>query len=188
MRPRRRWRDDGVFSESLTVPLILPSTINNKSSNVYQVNGDLFVANVQLTDSPITSGYNNREFILSLYSFDTNNNNITNYTFANASDNTFSYNFDTVVNVTDVLLIYNKKQDLFNVVIVMKDLNNNLFMHNLFLRISNSVISLVTDKFFYNTNANFTINFYDGNNVSNLVLNALSSYPLSSTTYGTITL
>ena len=123
-----------------------------------------------------------------MYSYDTNNNGITYYTFNSVSDYTYSYNLNTVVNVTNVSLIYNKKQSLFNVVITLKDLNNNLFLHSIFLRISNGVVSLVNEKIFSGDNANFTINFFDGSYVSSVVLNSLSSTPVINSAYGTITL
>ena len=186
---------DGIFYDSLTVPLILQNTVNYKCSNVYLVNNNIFVAKVSLTDSITTSGYNSREFILSLKSYDTNNGIITPYTFSPTSStysynlNLSSYDFNTLVNVTNVSLIYNKKQSLFNIVITLKDLNNNLFLHSLFLRISNNVVTLVKQNIFRSLNTNFTINFFDGSYVNKLLLNSsLSSTPLSSTSNGTITL
>ena len=166
----------------------MQNEVNYKCSNVYLVNNNIYVASLNLTDSTTTSGYNNRNFLLSLYSYDTNNNGITYYTFNSVSDYTYSYNLNTVVNVTNVSLIYNKKQSLFNVVITLKDLNNNLFLHSIFLRISNGVVSLVNEKIFSGDNANFTINFFDGSYVSSVVLNSLSSTPVINSAYGTITL
>lgn len=181
--------DTGLFSESLNAPLLLANTTNNKSSNVFLVNDQLYVAQVNVsTSSVITSGYNTREYNLSLYSFDTINHKIAEYAFANSTDNTFSYQFNTLVNVTNINLIYNKKQELFNVVITYKDNNNNIFFHSLFLRISNGVVSLVTQKIFQNTNTNFTINFSQSYLTSSLVLNSLSSTPVISIANGYITL
>lgn len=179
---------DGIFYESLTVPLILQNEVNYKCSNVYLVDNSVYIASLNLTDSTTTSGYNNRSFLLSLYSYDTNNNGITYYTFNSVSDYTYSYNLNTVVNVTNVSLIYNKKQSLFNVVVTLKDLNNNMFLHSIFLRISNGVVSLVNQKIFSGENANFTINFFDGSYVSSVTLNSLSSTPVINSAYGTITL
>ena len=179
---------NGKFYEALTLPLVLQNKVNYKSSNVYLVDNNLYAANLSLTNSTTTSGYNNRDFLLSLYSYDTNNNNITTYKFNSISDYTYSYNFNTVVNITNVSLIYNKKQSLFNLVITLKDLNNNLFLNSIFLRISNGVVSRINEKLFACGNANFTINFFDHSFVNGLVLNSLSSTPVISSTYGTVTL
>lgn len=175
------------FKQSPDIPLVLSSSVNNKASNTFLVDNDLFIAKVSLTDSPLTSTYNTRSFTLSLQSYGINDNNIINYTFSPQNVNIFSYDVNTLVNVTDVNLIFNKKQDMFNVVITLKDLNNNIFLHSIFLRISDSTVSVVNQKIFSPTNANITINFYDGSYVFAIATNTVVTTPTINTTNGTIT-
>ena len=105
----------------------------------------------------------------------------------NPADYILTYNVNTLVNVTDVNLVYNKKQALFNVVITLKDLNNNIFLQSLFYRISNNLVSLVEQKTFAPNNTNLTINFFDNSYVNNLLLNTLATTPTITTSTGTIT-
>jgi len=178
---------DGKFNQSPSSPLIVSSTVNSKASNIYLQNNDLFVCKVDATTSPSTSGSNSREFYVSLKSYNVQSSVITNYNFESASDFTFSYNFNTLVNVTNVNLIYNEKQSLFNIVITYKDLSNNIFLHSIFYRLSNNVVSLVRDKIYQPSNTNFTINFFDGSNVSSLQTQALLTSPVITSSNGTIT-
>lgn len=177
---------EGKFKQSPDIPLILTNGVNNKASNTFLVENEMFVAKVGLTPSPLTSGFNSRQFTLNLYSYNTNSNNITTYVFANSA-NLLSYNLYTFVNVTNVNLIFNKKQNMFNLVITLKDLNNNIFLHSIFLRISGGVVSLAKKKIYSPLNANITINFYDSSFVFALVTNTLSSTPTINNSNGTIT-
>lgn len=179
--------NNGEFLQTSDIPLVLTSSVNNKVSNSFLVNNELYIVKVLLTEAPLTSGNNNRQFTLLFYSYDTNNNKQTQYAFANTSDNNYSFDINTFVNVTNVNLIYNKKQGLFNVVITLKDLSNNIFIYNIFLRIANGVVNLVNSKLFGSTNVNLTVNFYDNSYTNNLILKALSSAPIISNTNGTIT-
>lgn len=178
---------DGKFSQTPDLPLVLKSEINNKASNVYLYENDLYVATVSLTNSPLTSGDNNRYFTLSLYSYSINGNKITNYEFLNNNENQLSYNLNTLVSVTDVKLIHNKKQGMFNVVISLKDLNNNLFINSIFLSISNGVVSIVNQKTFASNNTNLTVNFYDGSFTYNLQTYTILTTPTINSNNGTIT-
>lgn len=179
--------NDGEFIQTSDIPLVLTTSVNNKVSNSFLVNNELYIAKVALTEAPLTSGNNNRQFTLSFYSYDTNNNKQTQYAFANTTDNNYSFDINTFVNVTNINLIYNKKQGLFNIVITLKDLSNNIFIFSVFLRIANGVVNLVNSKLFGSTNVNLTVNFYDNSYTNNLILKALSSAPIISNTNGTIT-
>lgn len=179
--------NDGEFIQTSDIPLVLTTSVNNKVSNSFLVNNELYIAKVALTEAPLTSGNNNRQFTLSFYSYDTNNNKQTQYAFANTTDNNYSFDINTFVSVTNVNLIYNKKQGLFNIVITLKDLSNNIFIFSVFLRIANGVVNLVNSKLFGSTNVNLTVNFYDNSYTNNLILKALSSAPIISNTNGTIT-
>lgn len=178
---------EGKFIQSPAIPLILPSNVNNKASNVYLNGNELYIAKVNVTDSPILSANNNRDFIITLQSYNVNTKQITDYVFANTNNFNFSYNVNTFINVTNVTLSHNKKQDLLNVVITYKDLNNNIFLHSLFLRISNGVVTTVNQKVYQPTNANFTINFYDNSYVGDLFLSPLATTPTINQPNGTIT-
>jgi len=177
---------NGEFNQSGLVPLVLNSSVNNQASNVYLNGNNLFITTLSATSSPLVSSNNTRPFYLSLYSYNINTGLITEYEFNSPTDNTFSYNLNTLVNVTNINLIYNKKQALFNAVITLKDLNNNLFIHSVFYRISNSEVSLVQQKFFGSSNVNITVNFYDGSYNSNILTNPILSTPTIVPSIGSI--
>lgn len=177
---------EGIFKQSPDIPLILTTGVNNKASNTFFVNNEMFIAKVNLTASPQTSGFNSRQFTLNLYSYNINNNDITTYRFTNSA-NLLSYNLYTFINVTNVNLVFNKKQNMFNVVLTLKDLNNNIFLHSMFLKVSGGLVSLVKEKIYSPLNANITINFYDSSFVFALATNTLSSTPTINNINGTIT-
>jgi len=179
--------NSGNFLPSSNLPLILNSVINNKASNVYLNGNNLYIVSLSSTDSPLTSSNNTRNFYLSLNSYNLNNNTITDYNFAAPADYIFSYNFNTLVNVTNINLVYNKLQDLYNVVISLKDLNNSLFLHSLFLRISNNQVSIINQKMFAPTNTNITVNFYDGSYTNNIYINPITTVPTINYSNGTLT-
>lgn len=164
----------GTFNQSALVPLTLNSVTNNKASNVYLNGNDLFIANLNVSTSPLLSASNTRPFYVSLYSYNINTGLITNYNFNSPCDYTFQYNFNTFVNVQNLNLVYNKKQVMFNLVITLKDLNNNIFLHSVFYRINGGVVSLVAQKFISPSNVNNTINFFDGSYVNNIIVNGIT--------------
>lgn len=178
---------DGKFKQSPDIPLIVTSSVNDKVSNAFLVGDNMFISKMSLTDSPLTSTYNSRSFALSLQSYGVNDNAIVNYNFSPLNANIFSYNVNTLVNATNVNLIFNKKQNMFNVVVTLKDLNNNIFLHSIFLRISDSAVSVVNQKIFSPANANITVNFYDGSYVFTIATNTIVTTPTINTTNGTIT-
>lgn len=177
---------DGTFNQSALVPLSLNSAVNNIASNVYLNGNDLYIATLSASSSPLLSSNNTRPFYLSLYSYNINSGLITDYEFNSPTDYTFNYNFNTLVNVTGVNLIYNKKQALFNIVVTLKDLNNNLFLQSLFYRISNSQVSLVAQKYFAPTNTNITVNFFDKSYTNTILTNTILSTPTIVPSIGSI--
>lgn len=179
---------NGAFTQSSNIPLILNSVVNNKSSNVYLKGNDLFIASLSSTNSPLMSSNNTRSFYLSLNSYNINNNRITSYSFSQPSDFTYDYHLNTLVSVTNINLVYNKQQDLFNAVITLKDFNNNIFIHSIFLRLSNSQVSLVAQKLFASSNINYTVNFYDSSYIRNISINGITYTPQINSSNGTITL
>ena len=168
------------------MPLSLNSAVNNIASNVYLNGNDLYIATLSASSSPLLSSNNTRPFYLSLYSYNINSGLITDYEFNSPTDYTFNYNFNTLVNVTGVNLIYNKKQALFNIVVTLKDLNNNLFLQSLFYRISNSQVSLVAQKYFAPTNTNITVNFFDKSYTNTILTNTILSTPTIVPSIGSI--
>jgi len=68
-----------------------------------------------------------------MYSYNTLDSKTTIFEFDSPTSYTFGYNFNTFINVTNVNLIYNQRQAMFNVVITYKDLSNNIFLHSLLL-------------------------------------------------------
>ena len=177
---------DGTFNQSALVPLSLNSAVNNIASNVYLNGNDLYIATLSASSSTLLSSNNTRPFYLSLYSYNINSGLITDYEFNSPTDYTFNYNFNTLVNVTGVNLIYNKKQALFNIVVTLKDLNNNLFLQSLFYRISNSQVSLVAQKYFAPTNTNITVNFFDKSYTNTILTNTILSTPTIVPSIGSI--
>ena len=177
---------DGTFNQSALVSLSLNSAVNNIASNVYLNCNDLYIATLSASSSPLLSSNNTRPFYLSLYSYNINSGLITDYEFNSPTDYTFNYNFNTLVNVTGVNLIYNKKQALFNIVVTLKDLNNNLFLQSLFYRISNSQVSLVAQKYFAPTNTNITVNFFDKSYTNTILTNTILSTPTIVPSIGSI--
>jgi hypothetical protein len=178
---------DGIFKQSSKLPLNLYSNVNNKASNVYLVGDELFICKVDVTTNPATSAFNSREFFISFYSYNTLNSKILDYEFNTPESYTFFYTVNTLVNATNVNLIFNERQQLFNVVITYKDLNNNIFLHSLFYRLSNGNLSLIKDKFYNQSNDNLTINFYDSANTSLLFKQTILTTPTEDSSNGTIT-
>ena len=176
----------GEFSQSGLVPLTLNSAQNNNASNVYLNGNNLFVVTLSATSSPLLSSNNTRPYYLSFYSYNINTGLITEYDFGSSTDNVFSYNVNTLVNVTDINLIYNKKQALLNVVVTLKDLNNNLFLHSIFYRISNSTVNLVQQKVIGSSNVNITVNFFDGSYNNSILTNTLLTTPTIVPSIGSI--
>ena len=177
----------GEFVKAPTVPLTLNSISNNKSSNVYQVDNELYVASVSASSAPTLSAANGRYFYISMYSFNTLDNKTTNYQFDSTDSYRFGYNFNTFINVLNVNLIYNQRQAMFNVVITYKDSSNNIFLHSLFYRISNGIVNLVNQNIYEPFNVNLTVNYFDGSNTSSILPNNLLTTPETSSDYGTIT-
>jgi hypothetical protein len=178
---------DGLLEQSFNVPLTLNSVINNKASNVYKVNDELFITTINVTTNPTLTSNNSRPYTISFYSYNLNNNKTTTYYFDTSASNNLSYIINSLINVTNVNLIFNERQQLFNVVITFKDLNNNIFLHNLFYRLANGVFSLIKNNFYYPGNTNLTINFYDGANTGQLSTQTLLTTPIQDSTNGTIT-
>jgi len=178
---------NGVFYQSSLVPLTFNSVVNNIASNVYLNGNNLYIATLSATSSPLVSASNTRPFYLSLHSYNINNGLITDYTFQNLADYILSYNLNTLVSVTDMNLVYNKKQALYNLVITLKDLNNNIFLQSLFYRISNNLVSLVEQKTFAPINTNITINFFDNSYVNGLLYNTEATTPTIDQSTGTLT-
>lgn len=162
----------GVFSKSVDIPYLQRSYINYKHSNEFIIDNTLYVASCNLDNAP-TSGYNLREFILGLHSFDLSTGDISEYTFSNNSQ-IVSYQVQTLVNVIDLKLSYSKRQDAFNLVLTLKDISHNLFIHSVFFRIIEGVVNVIQQKIFTPNNSNFTINFYDLSYTNLLLLNTLS--------------
>ena len=177
---------NGNFNQSGLVPLTLNSVVNNKASNVYLNGNNLFIVTLSATTSPLISSNNTRSFYLSFYSYNINSGIIENYEFNSPSDNVFSYNLNTLVSVTNINLIYNKKQALFNAIITLKDLNNNIFLHSVFYRISNSQVSLVQQKMFGSNNVNITVNYFDNSYVSSMLYNTIITAPTPVQSIGAI--
>jgi hypothetical protein len=179
---------NGAFTQSSSIPLILNSTVNNKSSNVYLKGNNLFIASLSSTNSPLMSSNNSRSFYLSLNSYNINNQTITNYNFSSVYDYVYNYHFNTFVNATKIDLVFNKQQDLFNAVITLKDPSNNLFLHSIFLRLLNNKVELVAQKMFAPSNINYTVNFYDKSYIYNIAINGITYTPQIDSSNGTITL
>jgi hypothetical protein len=177
----------GEFIKAPTVPLILNSVPNSKASNVYANEDQLYVVSVSASTSPTLSSANGRYFYVSMYSYNTLDSKTTIFEFDSPTSYTFGYNFNTFINATNVNLIYNQRQAMFNVVITYKDLSNNIFLHSLFYRISNGIVSLVDQKIYEPFNVNLTVNYFDSSNTSSIVLNTLLTPPETSSDYGTIT-
>ena len=164
---------DGTFNQSALVPLVINSVTNNKASNVYLNGNDLFISTLTVNNSPLLSAGNTRPFYLSLYSYNMNTGVITDYDFNSPSDYTFEYNFNTFVNIVNINMIYNKKQAMFNIVVTLKDLNNNIFIQSLFYRISGNQVNLVNQKCFAPINTNYTVNFFNGSYVNTILTNGI---------------
>ncbi len=178
---------DGLFKQSSKLPLTLYSNTNNKASNVFLVGDELFICKLDVTTNPTTSASNSREYFISFYSYNILNNKILNYQFNSPKSYTFYYTVNTLLNATNINLIFNERYQLFNVVITYKDLNNNIFLHSLFYRLSNGTLSLLKDKFYYQSNDNLTINFYDSANTSLLFKQPILTTPTEDSSNGTIT-
>jgi hypothetical protein len=176
---------DGQFKKSPSVPLSLHVYSNHLASNVFNVSKTLNVATYTLVDN-VSAQYNNRQFTLSFYQYDTRLNTWKQLTFL--SSNVFQYAVNSKLDANNLKLSYNSRQDVYNIIVDLKDLNRNIFIHNLVLKIANGRVEITKDILYACTNNNCTINFYDGSNSIqnvNILSNALSSIPYISTSNGT---
>jgi len=177
----------GTFNQTSHIPFIYNSVINDKASNVY-LNGDiLYVATITGSNDPNVVASNNRPFIINFYGYNIKNNIWSKLKWGAPLEQTLNLQLGVYLYATNVTLVYNKLQDMFDVVTTYKDLNQNIFLNNTFVYISNNLTNIVNAKTFYCTNTNFTINFFDGSNVGGLVTQALSSTPTIVQSNATIT-
>ena len=117
-----------------------------------------------------------------MYSYDIDTFKYTQYDSLSSS-----YNVNTKLDVYNTKLSYNKKQDIFNIAIDVKDSNKNYFLNIVQLRFKSSDVSLLNNKLFYPTNGNLTINVYDSSNITTLLYNTLATTPNLDPINGTIT-
>ena len=170
------------FNKSSNIPLILTHGLNNEISNSFLVDNTLYFAKYVLNTTSAVSAYNSRIFELKMYSYDVDAFKYTQYTALSSS-----YDVNTKLDAYNVKLSYNKKQDIFNVAIDVKDTNKNYFLNVVQLRFKSGNVNLLNNKLFYPTNGNLTINIYDSSNITSLLYNALATTPNLDPTNGTIT-
>lgn len=177
--------DEGSFYKSPNIPLIFLHEQDNEVSNVFLVDDTLYVAKLYLDKSQDFYLYNERPFIFRMYSYDIKSH--TGSEVLTGNNTTFIYEANTKVNVNSVKLVYNRKNDTFNIGVDIKDSNLSFFLHNIQCRIKSGLLYIIKDKFFTPSNDNFTVNFFDFSNTEYIEGQTIASTPTINNLDGTIT-
>ena len=179
-------RYDVQFFSSSDVPLILSATDTNKYSNVFLVGSDLFVARYYVQDDMFYN-WNPCNFVLEMMSYSVADNSTKKYSFETTGENVYQFDFDVRVSVSNMILTYNKLTDTFNLVIDLKDLNNNIYIQTYSMVIVNGKFKIMNHTVYSPTNGNVTLNFYGNGVMPSLSLNTILTTPTPDTINGTLT-
>jgi len=162
-------------------------------SNPTRIGNDIFY--IKITSDPdVTSPINLRFFEFSIFKYNIDKKREVNLVTAQTQNESFfndNFTFDVgsnIVQIKDIKLNYNSKQNLLFCLTDFTDLNNASFFHVLVFKIIGNELS-ISQNFIINP-SNFTItqNFYSSNVlVNNFLTQSISSTPAQNNNYGTLT-
>ena len=162
-------------------------------SNPVRIKDDLLYIKVE-SDPSVTSPINLRFFDFSIFRYDLNTKREVNLVTSQTQNQSFfsdNFTFDVgsnIVQIKDVKLNYNSKQNLLFCLTSFEDLNNAIFFHVLIFKIVGNSLNIVQNYVINPNNFNTTQNFYNNNTLANNFLTqSISSTPTQNSTYGTLT-
>ena len=162
-------------------------------SNPARIGNDVLYIQVA-SDPSVTSPINLRFFDFSIFKYDIDKKREVNLVTAQTQNESFfndNFTFDVgsnIVQVKDVKLNYNSKQNLLFCLTDFVDLNNVNFFHVLIFKIVGNELSIIQNFVINPSNFTVTQNFYNSNILANNFLTqSLSSTPTQNNNYGTLT-
>ena len=162
-------------------------------SNPVRIKDDLLY--IKITSDPsVTSPINLRFFDFSIFKYDLINKREVNLVTSQTQNQSFfsdNFTFDVgsnIVQIKDVKLNYNSKQNSLFCLTSFEDLNNVIFFHVLIFKIVGNSLNIVQNYVINPTNFTTTQNFYNNTTLANNFLTqSISSTPIQNSTYGTLT-
>ena len=160
-------------------------------SNPVRLGGDVFTIKAEntLTDSPI----NVRTINFSIFKYNLNTQTEINIIDENTTNRSYfaqNFTFDVgtnIVQIRDMRLSYNKKQNKFFLLTDFADLNNVNHFHILVFEIKGNKLTIYSNYVIKPTNYNYTSNFYKSNElIDKFTVQSLSSTPTQTAQNGTL--
>lgn len=197
------YNNDGVFTSESFLSRV--KSYNNKiTTNQDEVSISNFSNPVNITDNilyikvesdpSITRPINLRFFDFSIYRYNLNTKREINLVSAQTQNQSFfsdNFTFDVgsnIVQIKDVKLNYNSKQNVLFCLTSFEDLNNSIFLHVLIFKIIGNELNIIQNYVINPNNFNTTQNFYAGSTLQdNFLTQSISSTPIQNSTYGTLT-
>jgi len=162
-------------------------------SNPVRIGNDVLYIKVA-SDPSVTLPINLRFFDFSIFKYDIDKKREVNLVTAQTQNESFfndNFTFDVgsnIVQVKDVKLNYNSKQNLLFCLTDFVDLNNVNFFHVLVFKIVGNELNIVQNFVINPSNFTVTQNFYNSSILANNFLTqSLSSTPTQNNNYGTLT-
>lgn len=162
-------------------------------SNPTRIGNDVLYIKVA-SDPSVTSPINLRFFDFSIFKYDIDKKREVNLVTAQTQNESFfndNFTFDVgsnIVQVKDVKLNYNSKQNLLFCLTDFVDLNNVNFFHVLVFKIVGNELSIIQNFVINPSNFTVTQNFYNsGILANNFLTQSLASTPTQNNNYGTLT-
>ena len=162
-------------------------------SNPTRIGNDVLYIKVA-SDPSVTLPINLRFFDFSIFKYDIDKKREVNIVTSQTQNESFfndNFTFDVgsnIVQVKDVKLNYNSKQNLLFCLTDFVDLNNVNFFHVLVFKIVGNELSIIQNFVINPSNFTVTQNFYNSSILANNFLTqSLSSTPTQNNNYGTLT-
>jgi hypothetical protein len=162
-------------------------------SNPARIENDIFYIKIA-SDPTVTSPINLRFFEFSIFKYDIDKRREVNLVTAQTQNESFfndNFTFDVgsnIVQVKDIKLNYNSKQNLLFCLTDFADLNNASFFHVLVFKIIGNDLSIIQNFIINPSNFTVTQNFYNSSVLANNFLTqSISSTPIQNNNYGTLT-
>jgi len=162
-------------------------------SNPTRIGNDVLYIKVA-SDPSVTLPINLRFFDFSIFKYDIDKKREINIVTSQTQNESFfnnNFTFDVgsnIVQVKDVKLNYNSKQNLLFCLTDFVDLNNVNFFHVLVFKIVGNELSIIQNFVINPSNFTVTQNFYNSSILANNFLTqSLSSTPTQNNNYGTLT-
>jgi hypothetical protein len=196
------YNSDGTFASNAFISYIKTyntnittlqniTTISN-ISNPYRVDDNIYYVKVE-SDPSLPQPINERYYVFSIYKYDLTTNKETNVVTSNTQNleyfqNNFTFSIPTnIVQVKDIKLSYNKKQNKFLIVSNFSDLNNANLYHILIFKIRGNTVEIFKNYIIGPSNFYSTANFYKESELdNNFLVQNFNSTITQDLTYGTI--